>query len=189
MCGNTPVCPVAGWSCHARFVSLRVTIHSKTLPLKGEDCPLRGTGVRREEFLPVHDARLEPGLNGLLQGRKGVQLSQEGLVVQAIEAFFDVGIQDEFVLLGDAGMNRVDRIVARASWAKAIAIGFSRVGTVTPRLRRMRVPPSEPCGRRLPHTALHLFRTQIISKMVTSLHGADRGIPHITPSFFCVWRS
>jgi len=38
----------------------------------GEDCPLRGTGVRREEFLPVHDTRLEPGLNGLSQGRKGV---------------------------------------------------------------------------------------------------------------------
>src|SRR5262249_59142510 len=42
----------------------------------------------------------------------------------AVEAFFDVGVQDIFGFLANGRENRCNRIVAGTPWAKAVAVGF-----------------------------------------------------------------
>ena len=45
-------------------------------------------------------------------------------MINPVEAFFDVGISDVFVLLVHACMDRFDRIVTGTSWTEAVAIGL-----------------------------------------------------------------
>jgi hypothetical protein len=110
------------WKCSGNrcFQPVQGHIHQEG----GQHAPLRGTGFRGEEFLPIHDARLEPGGNRPSQGRERVEFGDKRLVTNPIKAFFDVRVQDVFVLLVDAGMNGLNRIVTRASWSEAVAIGL-----------------------------------------------------------------
>ncbi len=91
---------------------------------RGKHSPLRGTGFRWKELFPIHDARLEPGRNGPAQGRQGVEFCDKRLVTDAVEAFFDVGIQDLFVLLVNTGIDGSNGIVTRAAWTEAGAVGL-----------------------------------------------------------------
>jgi site-specific DNA recombinase len=77
-----------------------------------DDRPLWGTLFRRTQGPPIHDTRLEPGDDGPFQGRKGVELVHQCRMAQAIKAFFNVSIQDVFVLLGDAGAERFNGVMA-----------------------------------------------------------------------------
>ena len=51
-----------------------------------------------------------------------MECGEQGLVTDPVEAFFNVGIEDVFVLLVNARMDRFDRIVTRTSWTEAVAI-------------------------------------------------------------------
>jgi len=46
------------------------------------------------------------------------------LMLDPVKAFFDIRVQDVFRLIADSGENRFNRIVARASRAKAVAVRF-----------------------------------------------------------------
>jgi hypothetical protein len=85
---------------------------------------LWGTRFRGKELLPIHNARFEPGGNRPSQNWERVEFGDKCLVTNPIKAFFNVCIQDVFVLLVDAGMNGLNRIVTRASWTEAVAVGL-----------------------------------------------------------------
>ena len=53
-----------------------------------------------------------------------MECGEQGLVTDPVEAFFNVGISDVFVLLVNTRMDRFDRIVTRTSWTEARAVGL-----------------------------------------------------------------
>jgi len=53
-----------------------------------------------------------------------MEFGKEGLLIDTVEAFFDISIQDIFGLFVDARIDSCNRIMAGASWAAAVAIGF-----------------------------------------------------------------
>jgi hypothetical protein len=89
-----------------------------------EDCPLGNACVGRKKLISIHNAGLEPRMNGPSHGRKGMEFGEEGVMIDAVEAFFDVSIQDIFGLFVDARVDGCDRIMAGASWSEAVAIRF-----------------------------------------------------------------
>jgi hypothetical protein len=88
-----------------------------------QHAPLRGPSFRGKAVLPIHDACLEPGRNGPAQSREGVAGRDKCLVTNPSNAFFKVRIPDIFVLLVAAGMHGLNRLMARASWPEAVAVG------------------------------------------------------------------
>jgi hypothetical protein len=54
----------------------------------------------------------------------GAQFLQQGLVVDTVKAFLDVGVQNVFGLQADGVEDCLYRIVCRPSRAKAIGVGF-----------------------------------------------------------------
>jgi hypothetical protein len=52
--------------------------------------------LREQPFAFVHDARFEPASNGPLYRRDRFQLPYQSVVVDAVEALFDVGVRHEF---------------------------------------------------------------------------------------------
>jgi hypothetical protein len=53
-----------------------------------------------------------------------VEFGDKRVVIDPLKAFFDVGIQDVFVLLVNAGMKGFNRLVTRASGPEAVAGGL-----------------------------------------------------------------
>ena len=51
------------------------------------------------------------------------EFGEEGVMRDAVKAFFDVGVQDLFGFLANGRDNRCNRIVAGTPRAKAIAVG------------------------------------------------------------------
>jgi hypothetical protein len=51
------------------------------------------------------------------------EFGEEGVMRDAVKAFFDVGVQDIFGFLANGRENRCNRIVAGTPGAKAIAVG------------------------------------------------------------------
>src|SRR5262245_50225875 len=89
-----------------------------------EDCPLGDAGVRRKKWVSIPNAGLEPRLNGPSHSRESIEFGTEGLLIDTVEAVFDVGLQDIFGLFVEARRESCNRIMAGASWSEAVAIGF-----------------------------------------------------------------
>ncbi len=53
-----------------------------------------------------------------------IDFGQKRILINSIETFFDVCVQDILVLFGDGIENRLNRIVTGATWSEAIAVGF-----------------------------------------------------------------
>ena len=53
-----------------------------------------------------------------------IDFGQKRFLVDAVEAFFDVRVQDILVLMGDGVENRLNRIVTGATGSEAIAVGL-----------------------------------------------------------------
>lgn len=71
-------------------------------------CPLFG-GC---EYLPIHDARLEPPPDKVGELGVGVQLLEESFMVNVVEAALNIGIEDKFGLVSDAVEDRSDGIMS-----------------------------------------------------------------------------
>lgn len=72
----------------------------------------------------VDHTRLQPGIDLSPEWRVGVELAEQGGVVNAVEAFGYISIQHPFGLLVDAHIDCSNRIPGRASWSKSVAVGF-----------------------------------------------------------------
>ena len=75
------------------------------------------------EYAVIQHARVKPAPNGPTQVREGLQLAHELRLVDAVEAFRDIGIQAVLGVLVDRGEDRSDGIVDRASRTKALTVG------------------------------------------------------------------
>jgi site-specific DNA recombinase len=84
----------------------------------GERPPLRGPRFGREQRRAVHDARLEPPVDGPPQGWGGVELGQQRRVVDAVETGRDIRVEHVLRLLADRGEDHLDRIVRGAAGAE-----------------------------------------------------------------------
>ena len=86
--------------------------------------PLHGPGVCRKEGAVVEHSGFEPCPQLAPQVWTRREFSEEGVMREAVEAFFDVGVQDIFGFLAHGRENRCNRSVAGTPGAKAIAVGF-----------------------------------------------------------------
>jgi hypothetical protein len=77
-----------------------------------------------KQDVPVKYSRLEPTLDESPKAWEGVQLRQQGFLVDTIKALRNVGIQHVLGALLDAFEDGHDRIVAGAAWSKPVAIGL-----------------------------------------------------------------
>src|SRR6516165_509302 len=87
-----------------------------------DDTPLTGSFLGGKEFFPIHHAGFQPTADDAAESAKRVQLVQQGFVVDPIEAFGDIRIQDVLGAVLDARVNGLKRVVAGSSWSKAVAV-------------------------------------------------------------------
>src|SRR5262249_49730414 len=92
----------------------------------------------REQGLAVEDAGLQPGPELSGNGRAGAHLVEQRLVVDAVEALRDVGVEDVLGLPPDRDVDGLDRIPTRPPGAEAVAVRLDpppRPGVAGPRAR------------------------------------------------------
>lgn len=72
----------------------------------------------------VEHSGFEPGLQLAPQGWARREFGEEGVMREAVKAFFDVGVQDLCGFLAHGRESRGNRLVAGTPGAKALAVGF-----------------------------------------------------------------
>jgi hypothetical protein len=77
-----------------------------------------------QEFVIFKNSRFEPSSDHIGNGPDGFEFGKQSVVLDVVEAFFDVGVQDIFRSTADEFEDRFNRIVCRPSWAKSIRVGF-----------------------------------------------------------------
>jgi len=79
----------------------------------------------RSQVHALHHPGLEPCFDGSPEGRGGVELVQQGCVVDAIEAFRAIRVDHVCRFPAHMRENGFDRIVGGPSWSKAVAVWFA----------------------------------------------------------------
>jgi hypothetical protein len=87
------------------------------------DCPVGGAPLGLGEHRLIQHARLPPTVEQPSEVRGRRRLASESVMVDAVEAFGDIGIQHIFGLFTDRDEDRPARIVHRSSGAEPIAVG------------------------------------------------------------------
>jgi hypothetical protein len=100
------------------------TMQSDVRQQRGKHPALWRSCFRGEELPLVHYSSLQPPANDSFQEWKGVDFGQEGVVVDAVEAFRDVSIQDVLRLVSDLLKNCLDGIMAGPSRSEAVGVGL-----------------------------------------------------------------
>ena len=85
---------------------------------------MRRSGLRVSPYPVVENARLQPGVGEAGDGADGVEFGFQGGVRDAVEAFGDVGVEDEFGFEADEVEDGFNGVVGGASGAKAVGVGF-----------------------------------------------------------------
>ncbi len=72
------------------------TVQRNVSQERADNAALRGSPLRWKEFPLIHNSCLEPGLDGLAHCFERVQFGQECIVVDAIKALRNIGVQHIF---------------------------------------------------------------------------------------------
>ena len=90
----------------------------------GDNSSLGRACFGRVHFSVLEDARFQPAPKLPVDGRNAAQFGQQGGVVNAVEAFFDVGFQDELGFETDVVEDGFDGVLCAASRPEAVTVGF-----------------------------------------------------------------
>jgi hypothetical protein len=85
---------------------------------------LRHSSMRFDKHPVVEHPSLEPCLHKPVQGWERLDLSEEGFLVDAIEALRDIGVQGILGLLLDRDEDRTDGIVYGSCGSESVAVGL-----------------------------------------------------------------
>src|SRR5262249_15915334 len=99
----------------------------------GKDRTLPCACLGGSEPAVIQHPRSQPAPDGPAEPGESLELAQECGLFDSIEAFRDVGIQAVLGLRFNRVEDGPDGIVYGSARAEAVAVGLSRVGTVTPR--------------------------------------------------------
>jgi hypothetical protein len=83
-------------------------------------CP----GFWEDGLAVVNYSGFEPATHQALYRADGVQLVQDGIVRDSVEAFGEVGVEGVFGLETDEVEDGFDGVVWRTTWAKAVGVGL-----------------------------------------------------------------
>src|SRR5713101_5018615 len=90
---------------------------------RGSECPaLWSAFFGRQEFSTVDHTRLPPGFDVPPDRGTGVDLSEQSFVINTVEAFGSIGIQNPCGLLVDADIDGSNRIPGRASRSQSVTV-------------------------------------------------------------------
>ena len=88
------------------------------------DATLRCAGRRCGEHAIVEHSGLEPRFHEAVQGRECLELAEEGLLIDTIEALRDISVQGGLGLLLNRDEDGPDSVVDGPSGSASIAVGF-----------------------------------------------------------------